>query len=128
MAVLVGKQAPDFTASAVTNGKDIVKDFTLSQFKGKHVVFDVDVKGGVNLKNQFGNDALAVFIKPPSVESLRNRLLGRNTETEETLKTRLDRAVFELGFEDKFDVVIVNDNLESAKKESLKLVNNFIKS
>ncbi len=93
---------------------------------GNHVVFDVDVKGGVNIKKQFGDQALAVFVKPPSVEALEERLIGRNTETKETLKKRLDRAVYELGFEDKFDVVLINDNLEKAKEESLILVNNYI--
>ncbi|RLD65818.1 MAG: guanylate kinase [Bacteroidetes bacterium] len=95
---------------------------------GNHVVFDVDVKGGLNIKKQFGDQALAVFVKPPSVEALKERLIGRNTETEETLKKRLDRAVFELGFEDKFDVTIVNDDLEKAKEESMRLVKNYIKS
>lgn len=93
---------------------------------GKHVVFDVDVKGGVNIKKQFGDDALAVFVKPPSVEALKERLVGRNTETSETLKKRLDRAIFELGFEDRFDVIIVNDDLETAKQESLDIVKEFI--
>lgn len=93
---------------------------------GKHVVFDVDVKGGVNIKNQFGDEALAVFIKPPSVMALKERLLGRNTETSETLKKRLDRAVFELGFEDRFDEIIVNDDLETAKAETLKVVKDFV--
>lgn len=93
---------------------------------GKHVVFDVDVKGGINLKKQFADDALAVFVKPPSVEVLKERLLGRNTETEDSLKTRLDRAIFELSFENKFDLVIVNDKLDDAKYEALKMVNNFI--
>lgn len=93
---------------------------------GKHVVFDVDVKGGVNIKNQFGDEALAVFIKPPSVMALKERLLGRNTETSETLKKRLDKAVFELGFEDRFDEIIVNDDLETAKAETLKVVKDFV--
>jgi len=94
--------------------------------KGNHVVFDVDVKGGVNLKSQFGDDALAVFVKPPSINALRERLLNRNTESAETLKKRLDRAVFELGFENRFDVVIVNDDLETAKKEALEISQKFI--
>lgn len=93
---------------------------------GKHVVFDVDVKGGVNIKKQFGDEALAVFVKPPSVEVLKERLLGRNTETSETLRKRLDRAVFELGFEDRFDVIIVNDDLETAKAEVLTIVKDFV--
>jgi len=93
---------------------------------GKHVVFDVDVKGGVNIKKQFGDEALAVFVKPPTVEALKERLLDRNTETSETLKKRLDRAVFELGFENRFDVIIVNDDLETAKTETLKVVKDFV--
>lgn len=93
---------------------------------GKHVVFDVDVKGGVNIKKQFGDDALAVFVKPPSVGALKERLLGRNTETSETLRKRLARAVFELGFEDRFDVIIVNDDLELAKAEVLTVVKDFV--
>lgn len=93
---------------------------------GKHVVFDVDVKGGVNIKKQFGDDALAVFVKPPSVKALKERLVGRNTETSETLRKRLARAVFELGFEDRFDVIIVNDDLELAKAEVLTVVKDFV--
>jgi len=93
---------------------------------GKHVVFDVDVKGGVNIKSQFGDEALAVFVKPPSLNALKERLLGRKTETSETLKKRLDRAVFELGFENRFDVVIINDELETAKAEAINVVNNFL--
>jgi guanylate kinase len=80
----------------------------------------------VNIKKQFGRDALAVFVKPPSIEELKKRLLGRNTETEESLKKRLDRAVFELGFEEKFDITLVNDNLETAKAKAINLVKEFI--
>ncbi len=96
--------------------------------KGHHVVFDLDVKGGVNIKQQFGDEALAVFVKPPSIDVLKQRLLGRNTETEESIKKRLARAEFELGFENKFDVSIVNDDLESAKIKALETVQNFLKS
>lgn len=94
---------------------------------GNHVVFDLDVKGGVNIKEQFGDEALAVFVKPPSTEVLKQRLLSRNTETPESIKTRLERAEFELGFENKFDVSIVNDDLEKAKAEALEAVQNFLK-
>lgn len=94
---------------------------------GNHVVFDLDVKGGVNIKEQFGNEALAVFVKPPSIEVLKQRLLSRNTETEESIKIRLERAEFELGFENKFDVIIINDDLEHAKTKVLEAVHKFLK-
>jgi len=96
--------------------------------KGHHVVFDLDVKGGVNIKEQFGDEALAVFVKPPSIDVLKQRLLGRNTETEESIKKRLARAEFELEFENKFDVSIINDDLEKAKMKALETVQNFLKS
>ena len=95
---------------------------------GSHVVFDVDVKGGINIKKQFGNDALAVFVKPPSMEVLKQRLKGRNTETEESINLRVERFEFELSFEGKFDKVLVNDDLEKAKQEALLIVNEFLKS
>lgn len=95
--------------------------------KGNHVVFDLDVKGGVNIKEQFGDEALAVFVKPPSIEILKQRLELRNTETEESIKTRLERAEFELGFENKFDLSIVNDDLEKAKKKTLETIQTFLK-
>ena len=93
---------------------------------GNHVVFDVDVKGGLNIKKQFGDDALAVFVKPPSVEVLKQRFKGRNTETQESINLRVERFEFELSFEDKFDKVLVNDDLEKAKQEALLIVNNFL--
>jgi guanylate kinase len=96
--------------------------------KGNHVVFDVDVKGGVSIKEQFGEQALAIFVKPPSIDTLKQRLLERNTETEESLKTRMKRVEFELGFENKFDVLIINDELEIAKKQALNIVTEFINS
>jgi guanylate kinase len=94
--------------------------------EGKVVIFDVDVVGGLNLKEYFGSEALAVFVKPPSEEELENRLRYRNTETEEKIQLRLAKAKHELAFEDRFDTVIVNENLEIAKGESLEKVKNFI--
>ncbi len=96
--------------------------------KGNHVVFDVDVKGGLSIKEQFGEEALAIFVKPPSINTLKQRLLKRNSETEKSLQARLKRVGFELGFENKFDVLIINDDLETAKKQAFSIVTEFINS
>lgn len=93
---------------------------------GKSVVFDIDVLGGLNIKEQFGEQALSIFIKPPSVESLRERLQIRGTETAKSLEERLAKAKFELSFEDRFDVVVVNEHLEEAQQEVVAIVKNFI--
>ena len=93
---------------------------------GKNVVFDIDVAGGVNLKNVFGNDALSVFIMPPSIEALRTRLIGRNTDSAETIEKRLAKAEFEISYASKFDKVILNDNLEIAKAETLNAITDFL--
>ena len=94
--------------------------------EGKQVVFDVDVKGGLNIKRLYGNDALAVFIKPPSMQVLEQRLRKRSTEDEESLKKRLARAEEELSFESRFDVTLINDDLEKAKKEIVEIVERFL--
>ena len=93
---------------------------------GQNVVFDVDVVGGCNIKKYYGNRALSVFIQPPRVEELRNRLTGRGTDAPEVIESRIAKAEFELGFADKFDVVIVNDDLEKAQAEALKVIKDFI--
>lgn len=93
---------------------------------GNHVVFDVDVKGGLNIKKQFGDKALAVFIKAPSVEELRRRLEKRGTETVEQINKRINKAEYELGFAKDFDVVILNDELEKAVEETINLVAEFL--
>ncbi len=93
---------------------------------GKAVIFDVDVKGGVNLKNYFKEKALAVFVKVPSLEVLAERLRARGTEDEESLSERLYKAQFELQFEDRFDATIVNDDLQKALQEAEKLVREFL--
>lgn len=95
--------------------------------QGKHVIFDVDVKGGINLKKYFGDKALAVFVKVPSMEDLAQRLQDRGTESEESLSRRLYKAKFEMGFEKKFDVVLVNEDLQRSFKEAESIVQNFIK-
>lgn len=93
---------------------------------GQNVVLDVDVKGGCNIKNYYGNRALSIFIQPPSIETLRQRLNGRGTDSPEVIEDRIARAEYELGFADKFDTVIVNDNLEQAKQEALQILKKFL--
>ena len=93
---------------------------------GYNVVFDVDVVGGCNIKKYYGERALSVFIQPPSVEELRKRLIGRGTDTMEVIESRIAKAEFELGFADKFDVVIVNDNLDKAKADALNTLKAFL--
>ena len=94
---------------------------------GHAVVFDVDVVGGVNIKKIFGEQALSIFVKAPSVEALRQRLIGRGTDSMEKIEQRVAKAEYELTFADKFDVVIVNDNLETALAEAEKAVRDFLK-
>ena len=93
---------------------------------GENVVFDVDVKGGCNLKKIFGSEALSVFVQPPSVEELRRRLVGRATDAPEVIEQRLTKAEEELTYAPKFDVIIVNDDLETAKAEALKTISDFL--
>jgi guanylate kinase len=95
--------------------------------QGRHVIFDVDVKGGINLKEYFGDKALSIFVKVPSIEDLAQRLRDRGTESEESLSRRIYKAKFEMGFENKFDVVLVNEDLDRSFKEAEKLVADFIK-
>lgn len=92
----------------------------------KHVVFDIDVEGGLNLKKQFGERALSVFIKVPSIDILKQRLMARNTEDNENLNMRLDKAKSEMAYAKYFDVVIVNDDLEIAQEQAYQKVMDFI--
>ena len=94
--------------------------------KGKNVLFDVDVVGGVNIKKQFGNKALSVFVMPPSVDELRKRLTNRNTDSEEDIEKRVAKAEKEMQYAKYFDKVILNDNLERAKQEAENILNNFL--
>ncbi len=94
---------------------------------GRHVVFDVDVKGGLNIKEQFGKQALAVFIAPPSIDALRKRLLLRNTDSPEMIEKRVGKAEYELTFAPKFDVIILNDNLETAKLKAKEVIKDFLR-
>lgn len=93
---------------------------------GQNVVFDVDVVGGCNIKKFYGERALSVFIQPPSVEELRKRLVGRGTDAPEVIESRIAKAEYELSFAPKFDTVIVNDDLEKAKAEALKVIQDFL--
>ncbi|MBP5137001.1 MAG: guanylate kinase [Paludibacteraceae bacterium] len=93
---------------------------------GKTAVFDVDVKGGVNIKKFYGDRALSVFIQPPSIDELRRRLESRATDAPEVINDRIKRAEFELSYADKFDHVIINDDLQKAEDEAYELISNFI--
>lgn len=94
--------------------------------QGQNVVLDVDVKGGCNIKKYYGDRALSVFIQPPSVEALRQRLIGRGTDSPEVIEDRIARAEYELSFADKFDTVVVNDDLEKAQQEALQILKDFL--
>ena len=94
--------------------------------QGQNVVFDVDVKGGINIKKYYGDEALSLFIQPPSVEELRRRLEGRATDTAEAIAERLAKAEYEMTFASQFDHIIVNDDLETAKQETLRIVKEFL--
>jgi guanylate kinase len=93
--------------------------------EGKNVIFDVDVKGGINLKKYFGDKALAVFVKVPSIEVLKERLRDRGTESDESLSRRLFKAQFEMTFQDKFDVVLVNEDLKKSLQQAQKIYDEF---
>jgi len=94
--------------------------------QGHHVIFDVDVEGGVNLKKIFGDNALAIFVKPPSLEVLEERLKSRGSETQESLTKRLAKAGKELSYESKFDTTVINDILDQACEEAEQKVQKFL--
>lgn len=94
--------------------------------KGRHVIFDVDVYGGLNIKKQYGGSALAIFIMSPSVEVLEERLRKRSSDAEENILKRIDKARHEIEKAGKFDTIIVNDDLDTAIAEAKKLVSDFL--
>lgn len=96
--------------------------------EGQNVVFDVDVKGGCNIKQHYGDRALSLFIQPPSVEELRRRLEARGTDAPEVIDQRIARAEYELGFASQFDRIVVNDNLEKAKSEAYDIIRSFLEA
>ena len=89
-------------------------------------IFDVDVKGGLNIKKQYPNDAMTVFIQPPSIEELRSRLEKRSTDAPEVIEKRLAKAAYELSFANQFDKIIINDNLEEAKANAETIIRSFL--
>jgi len=93
---------------------------------GKVVIFDVDVKGGISLKKYFGDKALSIFIQPPSIEELERRLIFRNTDDAETIKTRVEKAEEELSYAKEFDKIVINSDLDEAKREIEILIKKFI--
>ena len=93
---------------------------------GKNVIFDIDIKGGINVKKFYGEHALALFIQPPSVDELRKRLVGRATDSPEQIEERLAKAEYEMSFAPQFDRIIVNDDLDTAKAETLKAISKFL--
>jgi len=94
--------------------------------KRHHVIFDVDVYGGINIKKYYKQKALAIFVMPPSIKHLEQRLRGRSTESEENLSKRLEKAELEMSFADEFDRIIINDNLETAIAEAKEIVTEFL--
>lgn len=96
--------------------------------QGKSVIFDVDVKGGLSLKDYYQEKALTVFVKVPSLEILKSRLHGRGTDSEDSISRRLFKVNFEMGFQDQFDVILVNDDLEATLKKAEELVEKFLAS
>jgi len=94
---------------------------------GKNVIFDVDCVGGLNIKKIYGGQALSIFIMPPSVEVLRERLEKRGTDAMQVIEHRLSKAAYEMSFASQFDVTVYNDDYDRAKAEILQLVSSFIK-
>lgn len=96
------------------------------RLNGENVVFDVDVKGGCSIKQYYGDEALSLFIQPPSIEELKRRLVNRGTDSLEDIEKRLSKASYELTFAEKFDKILINDDLEIAKAKALEIVSEFL--
>jgi len=94
--------------------------------KGNNVIFDIDIAGGLNIKKQYGNKAISIFIMPPSIEELEKRLKNRGTDSAENIKKRIDKAKFEISFANKFDVVIINKDIDKAVIETESILSNFL--
>ena len=94
--------------------------------RGENVMFDIDVKGGCNIKQQYGDEALSLFIQPPSIEELRRRLTGRGTDSAEMVEQRLAKAEYEMSFAPKFDRIIINDDLDKAKEDVYSVIKEFL--
>ena len=96
--------------------------------EGNHVLFDIDVQGGLNIKSKYPKQTLAIFVQPPSLEELEKRLRNRGTESEAKIQQRLEKSTSELAYSKDFDVTVINDDLEKAKEEVLRLVQEFVGS
>ena len=96
------------------------------RMNGENVVFDVDVKGGCSIKQYYGDEALSLFIQPPSIDELKRRLMNRGTDSLEDIEKRLSKASYELTFAEKFDKILINDDLEIAKTKALEIVSEFL--
>ena len=96
--------------------------------KGQNVIFDVDVKGGCNIQQFYGEKALSLFVQPPSIAELRRRLEGRQTDSADAIESRIAKAEYELTFADKFDHIIVNDDLAKAKEEAYNIIKQFVEA
>jgi len=96
------------------------------RINGENVVFDVDVKGGCSIKQYYGDEALSLFIQPPSIDELKRRLVNRGTDSLEDIEKRLSKASYELTFAEKFDKILINDDLEIAKAKALEIVSEFL--
>ena len=96
--------------------------------EGKNVVFDIDCVGGLNVKKIYGDRALSIFIMPPSIQALRQRLEKRGTDTPEVIESRLSKAEYEMSFAPQFDIIIENDDFDKAKRETYDVIKNFINS
>jgi guanylate kinase len=93
---------------------------------GQNILFDIDVAGGSNIKKYYGDKALAVFVQPPSIQELENRLIGRSTDDPEVIRERIAKAEYEMGYTDLFDLIIINDKLEDALKEAEEKIGQFL--
>ena len=96
--------------------------------RGENVVFDVDVKGGCNIKKFYGSRAVSIFIQAPSIDELRKRLIGRGTDSAEAIDGRIAKASYEMTFAPQFDHIVVNDNLQKAEKETYEIVKKFLET
>lgn len=96
--------------------------------RGENVVFDVDVKGGCNIKKFYGSRALSIFIQAPSIDELRKRLIGRGTDSAEAIDSRIAKASYEMTFAPQFDHIVVNDDLQKAEKETYEIVKKFLET
>ncbi len=93
---------------------------------GRNVVFDVDVKGGINIKKFYGDKALSVFVMPPSVEELEKRLVNRGTDSDKNIRMRIEKARYEIGYSQEFDIILINDVLEDSFKRAEEIIRDFL--